>query len=113
MKLTAPGFCEISGLAWSGAGRVRRVEISTDGGHSWQQAALSGTPLPVCTVRFTLPWLWDGKPAQLMSRCTDETGAVQPTREALVRERGLNYYYHYNGIYPWSVAADGSVSHAA
>jgi sulfane dehydrogenase subunit SoxC len=113
MKLPGPGFYEISGLAWSGLGRVRKVEVSTDGGHSWHVAALNGTPTPVCTVRFTLPWMWDGKPAQLQSRCTDDTGAVQPTREELVRDRGLNYYYHYNGIFPWSIAEDGSVSHVA
>ena len=112
MKLDGPGFYEIGGLAWSGAGSVRHVDISTDGGSTWQRAALSGTPSPMCTVRFALPWRWDGKPAQIMSRCTDDAGEVQPTREALVRARGLNYYYHYNGIFPWSIAADGSVSHA-
>jgi sulfane dehydrogenase subunit SoxC len=112
MKLPGPGFYEISGLAWSGKGRVRAVDISTDGGKTWQIATLSGTPQPICTVRFTSPWVWDGKPAQLQSRCIDETGAVQPTRDDLIRARGLNYYYHYNGIFPWAIAADGSVSHA-
>ena len=112
MKLPGPGCYEIGGLAWSGLGRVRHVEVSTDGGQHWHMAALNGTPRPICTVRFTHPWVWDGKPTQLLSRCTDETGAVQPTRDALIRDRGLNYYYHYNSIYPWSVAADGSVSHA-
>jgi sulfane dehydrogenase subunit SoxC len=113
MKLPGPGFYEIAGLAWSGRGRVRAVEVSTDGGATWHRAALGSAPEPVCTVRFTLAWMWNGKPAQLQSRCIDETGAVQPTRDALIRERGLNYYYHYNGIFPWSVAEDGSVSHAA
>ncbi len=113
MKLPGPGFYEIAGLAWSGRGRVRAVDVSVDGGASWHRANLAGEPLPVCTVRFTLPWVWDGKPAQLHSRCIDETGAVQPTREALVKARGLNFYYHYNGIFPWQVAADGSVSHVA
>jgi sulfane dehydrogenase subunit SoxC len=111
MKLPGPGFYEISGLAWSGHGRVRAVEVSTDGGVSWHKAALGGVPDPVCTVRFTHPWMWDGKPAQLQSRCIDETGAIQPTRDDLIRARGLNYYYHYNGIYPWAIGADGSVSH--
>ena len=113
MKLAGPGFYEITGLAWSGRGRVRSVEVSTDGGATWHKAALSTAPEPVCTVRFTHPWQWDGKAAQLLSRCTDETGDVQPTRDALIQARGLNYYYHYNGIYPWSVGADGSVAHVA
>jgi sulfane dehydrogenase subunit SoxC len=113
MRLPGPGFYEIAGLAWSGKGRVRSVDISTDGGKTWQPATLGGMPLPVCTVRFTLPWVWDGRPVQLQSRCIDETGAVQPTRDELVRARGLNYYYHFNGIYPWTISADGSVSYAA
>ena len=113
MKLPGPGFYEIAGLAWSGKGRVSAVEVSTDGGQTWHRATLNGAPQPVCTVRFTFPWVWDGKPAQLQSRCTDETGAVQPTREDLVRARGLNYYYHFNGITPWAIAADGEVSHVA
>ena len=113
MKLPAPGFYEIAGLAWSGNGRIRAVDISTDGGKTWHKATLGAAPEPVCTVRFTLPWIWDGKPAQLQSRAIDETGAVQPTRDDLIRKRGLNYYYHFNGIYPWSVAADGGISHVA
>ena len=84
-----------------------------DGGRSWVEAQLQGMPEPICTVRFTLPWVWDGGPATLLSRCTDDTGALQPTREALVAERGLNAYYHYNGIQAWSVAADGSIGRAA
>jgi sulfane dehydrogenase subunit SoxC len=60
-----------------------------------------------------LPWLWDGKPAVLLSRCQDETGYIQPTREKLVAERGLNAYYHYNGIQAWGVAPDGSVANVA
>jgi sulfane dehydrogenase subunit SoxC len=113
MKLPAPGFYEIAGLAWSGHGRIRAVEISTDGGKTWHKATLNAPPDPICTVRFTFPWMWDGKPTQLQSRATDDTGAVQPTRDDLIRERGLNYYYHFNGIYPWSVAADGGISHVA
>ena len=113
MRLPAPGYYDISGLAWSGRGRIAKVEVSVDGGRSWEAAKLDGTPEPICTVRFMLPWIWDGNPATLLSRCTDETGAVQPTREALVAGRGLNAYYHYNGIQAWSVAADGSIGRAA
>ena len=64
-------------------------------------------------MRFKLPWLWDGKAATLLSRCQDETGYIQPTRETLVAERGLNAYYHYNGIQSWGVAPDGSVANVA
>jgi sulfane dehydrogenase subunit SoxC len=113
MKLPGPGYYEIRGLAWSGRGRISRVEVSTDGGLSWAQAELEGTPEPICTVRFKHPWLWDGKSALLLSRCQDETGYIQPTREKLVAERGLNAYYHYNGIQAWGVAPDGSVANVA
>ena len=113
MRLDRPGFHEVAGLAWSGRGRVTRVEVSTDGGRSWREAALEGPVEPRCAVRFALPWMWDGKAALLMSRSTDETGYVQPTREALVAGRGLNAYYHYNGIMAWAVARDGSVTRAA
>ncbi len=113
MKLPGAGFYEIGGLAWSGRGRVRAVDVSLDGGATWHPARLGGTPEPMCTVRFSLPWNWDGKPARLQSRCTDETGYVQPSHEDLVRQRGTNYYYHYNAMFPWDVAADGSVTHVA
>lgn len=104
-----PGFQEIRGLAWSGRGRVTRVEVSTDGGQHWQDAQLHGPVLPVCHTRFSLPWRFDGQPCVLASRCTDETGDVQPSRAALVAARGVNSFYHYNAIQHWRVDADGSV----
>jgi sulfane dehydrogenase subunit SoxC len=113
MKLPGPGFYDISGLAWSGRGRVKAVQVSADGGATWHDAGLNEAPQPMCTVRFTLPWRWDGKPVQLQSRCIDETGYVQPTHADLVRARGVNFYYHYNATYPWTIASDGSVTHEA
>jgi sulfane dehydrogenase subunit SoxC len=115
MKLPRAGFYEINGLAWSGRGRVKRVEVSTDGGANWQLAELQDPALPVCHTRFRFPWHWDGKPAILQSRCQDETGYVQPTIKQLVKERGLDggkygSIYHLNGIQSWAVAADGGVS---
>lgn len=110
MRLPGPGFYDISGLAWSGRGRVRSVEVSSDGGQRWTPAILDGVPEPICTVRFSLPWRWDGGDAVLLSRCVDETGYVQPTRRALVAERGVNAVYHYNAIQAWGVGADGSIS---
>ena len=113
MRLPGPGFYDIAGLAWSGRGRITGVDVSVDGGATWQEAQLDGTPDPICTVRFRLPWRWDGQPATLLSRCTDETGYEQPTRKELVAQRGLSAVYHYNAIQPWSVAASGRVANVA
>lgn len=110
MRLPAPGFYSISGLAWTGRGRVQAVEVSTDGGRTWQPAVLENVPEPMCTVRFSLPWSWDGTPAVLQSRCIDETGYVQPTLAELVALRGTASVYHLNSIQSWAVAEDGSVS---
>ena len=114
MKLPGPGFYEITGLGWSGRGRVRRVEVSTDGGQTWGVASLQDPVMPICHTRFRFPWVWDGQPAILQSRCTDETGYIQPTLKQLVDVRGLNgkfgSIYHLNAIQSWAVASDGSVS---
>lgn len=106
------GFYEISGLAWSGRGRIRRVDVSADGGASWQEAALQDPILPKCLTRFRLPWTWQGGPAVLQSRAVDETGYVQPTRAELIDVRGVNSFYHFNGIQSWRVAPDGGVTNA-
>jgi sulfane dehydrogenase subunit SoxC len=111
MALDGPGFYEITGLAWSGRGRIARVEVSADGGKTWAEAALQTPVLPRCFTRFRMGWRWDGGPAVLKSRAVDETGYVQPEREALVAERGRNGYFHYNAIVAWEVADDGSVTH--
>ncbi len=105
-----PGFIDIRGLAWSGRGRIAQVEVSTDGGRSWQQAVLQDPILPKCHTRFCLPWRWNGEDVILQSRCLDETGYVQPSRAALVAVRGVNSVYHYNAIQSWKIAADGQVS---
>jgi len=107
--LGGPGFYEISGLAWSGLGRIARVEVSTDGGATWAEATLQEPVLPKAHTRFTCPWRWDGREAVLAARCTDETGYVQPTRAQLVAEHGINAAYHYNGIQGWRVQPDGTV----
>lgn len=107
-----PGFLEIRGLAWSGRGRITEVEVSVDGGRSWQRAALQDPVLPKCHTRFSLPWRWSGEDVVLQSRCQDETGYRQPDHAALVAVRGTNSFYHYNAIQSWQIAADGNVSHA-
>ncbi len=108
-RLGGPGFHQISGLAWSGRGRVTRVEVSTDGGRSWDAAQLQEPVLPLAHTRFRLDWRWDGAEAILASRCIDETGYVQPTREALIAARGTRSSYHNNAIQAWRVARDGAV----
>jgi len=104
------GFCEISGLAWSGRGRITRVDVSTDGGKSWRQAALQEPVIPKCLSRFRVAWSWDGAPAILQSRAVDETGYVQPSRQELIAVRGMNSYYHNNSIQSWLLAGSGEVS---
>jgi sulfane dehydrogenase subunit SoxC len=111
-RLEGPGFYEISGVAWSGNGKVTRVEVTTDGGASWRDAALQEPIMSKCLTRFRAPWDWDGGPVKLASRVTDETGYLQPTREALLKVRDVRSYYHYNAIQNWSVAAGGAVTNA-
>jgi sulfane dehydrogenase subunit SoxC len=108
-RLPSAGFYEITGLAWSGRGLVRRVEISTNGGRTWRNATLQAPALPFAHTRFRFPWRWDGREAVLQSRCTDETGYVQPTLADLVKVRGLNSRLFLNAIQSWKVMADGSV----
>jgi sulfane dehydrogenase subunit SoxC len=108
--LTGPGFQEITGLAWSGRGRIVQVDVSTDGGQTWSVATLQDPVRPIAWTRFRLPWTWDGQPARLQSRAIDETGYVQPTLAQLVEARGVNSFYHFNGIQTWDIAADGEVS---
>ena len=110
MRLPRPGFYEVTGLAWSGRGRITGVEVSADGGQSWQAATLQDPVLPKCHTRFRLPWVWDGEEAVLQSRCTDETGYVQPTLGALVAVRGTKSVYHLNAIQSWHVSAGGEVT---
>ena len=105
-----PGFIEIRGLAWSGRGLVRTVEVSLDGGQTWRPAHLQGPVLPQCHTRFRFGWQWNGEETILQSRCIDDSGYVQPTRAALVAARGVHSSYHYNAIQSWKVAADGKVT---
>jgi sulfane dehydrogenase subunit SoxC len=114
MMLDQPGFHEITGIAWSGRGRIKRVDVSVDGGNTRNVAALQGPVLPICHTRFRFPWMWDGKDAILQSRCVDETGYVQPTLGQVIALRGLDgplgSIYHLNAIQSWAVATDGKVS---
>ena len=110
VSMGPPGFYEIRGLAWSGHGRIRRVEVSIDGGRRWQDARLEEPIRPKCLTQFRWPWRFAGRAATLMSRATDERGNVQPSRQQLVETRGLNSVYHYNAIQAWRVEASGAVT---
>jgi sulfane dehydrogenase subunit SoxC len=99
----------ITGLAWSGNGRITRVDVSTDGGNTWVPARITGEARPKALTRFHYDMNWDGTEMFIMSRAMDETGYVQPTKQALRDIRGLNNVYHNNGIQVWWVRADGEV----
>ncbi len=108
--LPEPGWWEIRGLAWSGRGRITRVEVSTDGGRRWVDAAVQGPVLPKCTVRFRHLFEWNGREALVLSRATDETGYVQPTVQQLWEARGPGTSYHQNHQRAWKIARTGEVT---
>jgi sulfane dehydrogenase subunit SoxC len=120
-QLKEPGFYAISGVAYSGTGRIARVMVSADGGKSWGEAALQGPVAPKAFTRFVMPWRWDGQPAILQSRAWDEAGNVQPLRADFVAERGQTSKplatplafpnQHYNSITSWGVDNKGEIKH--
>ena len=103
------GFYNISGLAWSGRGRIRRVDVSVDGGANWRTARLETPVLSKCLTRFNIDWVWDGRPALIQSRATDDTGHVQPTYRQLRAVRGTRSIYHNNAVQTWLVQEGGEV----
>lgn len=111
MKLGKPGFREVSGLAWSGSGKIKAVDVSFDGGRNWTEAVLEEPVMDKCLTRFKVAWNWDGKPAVLMSRAMDSTGYVQPTVADLAKVRAIvGFVQHHNAIQPWAVNANGEVT---
>jgi len=115
-KLDGPGSYEITGLAWSGRGRITQVDVSVNGGQAWQKARLQEPVLNKALTRFRLPWNWNGGETNIASRCQDETGYWQPTREQLVAVRGLvegpDGFDHYNGIKWWRIQRSGEITYA-
>ena len=103
------GYCQISGLAWSGRGKVKQVDVSVDGGRNWKAARLQGPVMDKCLTRFTLDWAWIGKAAIVMSRATDSSGHVQPAYRQLRAVRGSRSIYHNNAIQSWLVQESGEV----
>jgi sulfane dehydrogenase subunit SoxC len=109
-SLLDTGFYNITGLAWSGRGKIKRVDVSVDGGKNWRAARLETPVLSKCLTRFNIDWEWDGNPAVLQSRAIDETGYVQPKINELRAVRGTRSIYHNNAIQSWQVAQSGEVS---
>src|SRR5262249_10586041 len=111
-QTVARGWIEISGIAWTGYGRIQRVDVSTDGGKTWTAARLQEPGLSKAHTRFRHLGNWDGAEAVIMSRAVDETGYVQPTRSVLAKERGAGAAnYHSNPITAWTIRADGTVAY--
>ncbi len=110
-KMTKPGLYQITGLAWSGRGKIAKVEVSADGGKTWAEAELQKPVMAKCFTRFRIPWQWQGDQIVIKSRATDATGYRQPEREDLVKQRGQNGYFHYNAVVSWKISADGAISH--
>ena len=108
--LPESGWWEVKGLAWSGRGRITRVEVSTDGGRNWVDAELQPPVLSKATVRFRHLWNWNGRESVVLSRATDETGYVQPTVHQLWEARGERTSYHQNHQRAWKVASTGEVT---
>jgi len=120
LRMPGRGYVQITGLAWSGAGAITKVEVSTDGGRSWKEAKLHAPVLPRAHTRFTFDWAWDGQEAVIQSRCTDDAREVQPSLAELTKNWGMDLAdwkktprpraIHFNAIQPWKIARDGSIS---
>ncbi len=109
MILPGRGVHEISGIAWSGAGRISRVDVSVDGGATWKAAFLQGEQFSKSLVRFRLPWTWDGAGTVLQSRATDEKRNTQPERKTFLARYAPDIKFHNNSIVSWAIGAEGSV----
>jgi DMSO/TMAO reductase YedYZ molybdopterin-dependent catalytic subunit len=98
-RLTA-GDATVTGYAWSGYGDIATVEVSSDGGETWQAANLERAGRRAW-VRFTLHW--NAAPGQhtLLARATDERRLRQPVQAAW-NLKG----YGQNGIHTISVTVE-------
>jgi len=112
MMQIRPGYNRITGLAWSGHGKIAKVEVSTDDANSWKEAQLNHPVLPKAQVRFQMDWIWDGKPTKIVSRSTDEKANVQPDRQSFIAATGTNALFHYNAQQTWSIDEAGRVRNA-
>lgn len=110
MMEVRPGYNRITGLAWSGHGRIVKVEVSTDAGKTWKEAQLNQPALRKAQTRFQTDWDWDGKPAKIVSRSIDEKGNIQPNRSALIEQVGENALFHYNAQQTRAIDPAGRVT---
>ncbi|MBB6188568.1 sulfite dehydrogenase [Rhodanobacter sp. MP7CTX1] len=112
MMEVRPGYKRITGLAWSGHGKIAKVEVSTDEGRTWKVAQLNQPVLYKAQTRFQMDWMWDGKPTKIVSRSTDEKGNIQPDRKSFIARVGTNALFHYNAQQTWSIDSNGKVHNA-
>ena len=108
--LLGKGFYNVTGLAWTGRGKIKRVDVSMDAGRNWRTARLETPVLDKCLTRFNIDWVWDGSPVILQSRAIDDTGYVQPKINQLREVRGTKSTYHNNAIQSWKIADSGEVT---
>ena len=108
-SMSGAGYYQISGITWSGYGKIAKVEVTTDGGKTWREAEMPGPVFPQCLAHFRLDWDWDGKDCIIQSRATDEKGHVQPSREAWKAQFSPAQFYQYNALQSWAIGADNSV----
>ncbi|MSO84797.1 MAG: sulfite dehydrogenase [Rhodospirillales bacterium] len=113
MKIQGPGQYQLEGFAWSGNGTIKNVDVTVDGGKTWRAAELERPILSKCLTRFTYRWNWNGQPAKIASRAVDSTDYVQPSVAEIAKVRALvGFVQHHNGIFPWSIDANGEVKNA-
>ncbi|OFV93567.1 MAG: hypothetical protein A3H28_03385 [Acidobacteria bacterium RIFCSPLOWO2_02_FULL_61_28] len=119
--LPSRGFYEMRGIAWSGGGKVRRVEITTDGGRTWKDAQVQEPVYSKAATRFVFPWTWNGEELMIASRCTDDRGTTQPTLAQMAKvwmvepdwfRKPTSSTWRFNVIQPWKIAGDGKVTNA-
>jgi sulfane dehydrogenase subunit SoxC len=118
-QLKGRGFYEIRGIAWSGGGKVRKVEITTDGGKTWKDAQLQEPIFSKAATRFVYPWTWNGEEVMLASRCIDERGSTQPTTAEMAKvvqakpeDLRTTRVWRFNVIQPWKIDREGKVTNA-
>jgi len=122
MTVPKGGFYEIRGVAWSGSGKITKVEVTVDGGKTWKPAQIQSPVFSKAHTRFVFPWSWNGEEMIIAARCTDERGATQPTTAQLAKAKGreldvdnavgLNNYNRFNAPQPWKIDREGKVTNA-
>jgi DMSO/TMAO reductase YedYZ molybdopterin-dependent catalytic subunit len=77
-RFVDPGVCRVEGRAWSGVAPVAAVEVSADGGRTWEAAELEPAADRWAWSRWT--WSWDAAPGdhELAGRARDTAGNEQP-----------------------------------